>query len=138
MNHFRLAALILVFGLNMGLSETVWACGDAHAEGKASCGMSAKAGEAPHTLALTAAPADSDEPGVKKASFEVKKMTCDSCRKHIEAALMQVEGVKSVKFVKKMAYVYYAEAKVKPENLVSAIQGAGYEATVPPALKKTN
>jgi copper chaperone CopZ len=136
-NRFRLIALVAVFGFAPGISGIAFACGDSHADAKTSCGAAAKAGKAPHSLVLTATAADAGEPGVKKASCEVKGMTCDSCRKHIESALLQVEGVKSVQFVKKMAYVSYTEAKVKPDALVAAIQGAGYEAIVPASDLKT-
>jgi copper chaperone CopZ len=139
MKTSRLAALILGFGVGVAFGGgSALACGgkDVHADGK-TCGEAVSAGKAPHTLVMTSAQAVANQPGVKKATFEVQGVTCDSCRNHITTALMQVDGVTAVEFVKKTAFVSYTEAKVQPAALAAAIKEAGYEATIPGSSKKT-
>ena len=112
--------------------QGAWACGD-----KKMSAAEAESCKSQHSMVMTAS-GEKAQAGFAKATFEVKGMTCESCRGHIREALMKVEGVKEVTFVKKTASVEYAEAKVKPEALMAAIQGAGYEATLPSAKGKTN
>jgi copper chaperone len=129
MKNLNLIVLAAVFA-SAGI-QGAWACGE-----KASA-EEAKACKSQHAMVMTSSGEKAAE-GIAKATFEVKGMTCDSCRSHIREALMKVEGVKGVTFVKKVATVEYTEAQVKPEILLSAIQGAGYEATAPEAKTKKN
>jgi Cu+-exporting ATPase len=60
-------------------------------------------------------------------TFGVTGMTCASCVVHVERALKSVEGVKSVNvnLANEKATVEYA-GEVDPENLVFAVEDAGY------------
>jgi|GEM_PF-1121112 len=123
MNLMVLAVVSVLVG-----AQSALACGDkTSAEAAQSC-------KSQHAMVMTSSGEKAAE-GMAKATFEVKGMTCESCRSHIREALMKVEGVKGVTFVKKTATVEYTAAQVKPEILLSAIQGAGYEATAPEAVK---
>lgn len=124
----NLNLLVLLAVLASAVGQSAWACGDkTSAEAAQSC-------KSQHAMVMTSSGEKAAE-GMAKATFEVKGMTCESCRTHIREALMKVEGVKGVTFVKKIATVEYTAAQVKPELLLSAIQGAGYEATAPEAAK---
>ena len=60
-------------------------------------------------------------------------MTCASCQHHVEQALRATAGVESV-HVDLMAHrasVVFNPAAAKPEQLVEAIRGAGYDAVLP-------
>lgn len=134
-NRFvALSVGILTFGVMVVSAGISFACESEHGAsacnegGMSSCGATAKAGEAPHTLTLASAPADTATPGIRKATFKVKGVTCQSCRDHITTALMQIKGVTLVEFVKKNAQISYNETQVKPAALIAAIKEAGYEA----------
>ena len=70
----------------------------------------------------------SDNRGTRSTqTFGVTGMTCASCVVHVEKALRGVEGVKSanVNLANEKATVEYA-GEVSPENLVLAVEDAGY------------
>ncbi len=62
-------------------------------------------------------------------------MTCAACQHHVEVALRSTEGVESarVDLMAHRASVVFDPARAKPEALVEAIRGAGYDAVLPRA-----
>jgi Cu+-exporting ATPase len=62
-------------------------------------------------------------------------MTCAACQHHVEEALRSTEGVKSarVDLMAHRASVIFDPARARPEKLVEAIRGAGYDAVLPRA-----
>ncbi|GIL57370.1 hypothetical protein Vafri_12621 [Volvox africanus] len=63
------------------------------------------------------------------ALLSVKGMTCAACSRAVEAALSSLAGVKrvSVALLQESAEVHYDESVVSPEELVSAVEDAGFE-----------
>jgi Cu+-exporting ATPase len=57
-------------------------------------------------------------------------MTCAACQSHVQGALARAPGVThaSVSLVDRSARVAYDTAQTTPEDIVHAIEGAGYEA----------
>jgi Cu+-exporting ATPase len=62
-------------------------------------------------------------------------MTCASCQHHVEQALRETAGVESahVDLMAHRASIVFDPATAKPEQLVEAIRGAGYDAVLPRA-----
>ncbi|HET8755341.1 MAG TPA: heavy metal translocating P-type ATPase [Solirubrobacteraceae bacterium] len=61
-------------------------------------------------------------------------MTCASCANRIERTLNQLDGVTaSVNYATEKATVDFDTARVEPEELVAAIESAGYHAALPAA-----
>jgi Cu+-exporting ATPase len=61
-------------------------------------------------------------------------MTCASCANRIERKLNKLDGVTaSVNYATEKAAVAFDPAAVAPEQLVAAVQAAGYDATLPAA-----
>jgi Cu+-exporting ATPase len=60
-------------------------------------------------------------------------MTCASCQHHVEEALRSTAGVESarVDLMAHRASVVFDPALAKPEKLIEAIRGAGYDAVLP-------
>src|SRR5919201_1353220 len=59
-------------------------------------------------------------------------MTCASCASRIERKLNKLDGVSaSVNYATEKASVAYDEAAVAPEQLVAAVEAAGYSAALP-------
>ncbi|MQG20955.1 MAG: cadmium-translocating P-type ATPase [SAR202 cluster bacterium] len=67
-----------------------------------------------------------------KITLSVQGMTCAACVGHVEEALDSVEGVSSVKvnLATEKATVEITERDLNLQNLITAIQEAGYEARV--------
>ncbi|MBI2876949.1 MAG: heavy-metal-associated domain-containing protein [Candidatus Tectomicrobia bacterium] len=63
-------------------------------------------------------------------TMQVKGMTCSGCAQKVQASLLKVPGVKSaeVDLKKNEAKVQYETQKVKTEQLIAAVKGAGFEA----------
>ena len=57
-------------------------------------------------------------------------LSCATCAKTVEHVITHTEGVLSgqVNFASEMAYIEYDEAKLTVEDIISAIQSAGYDA----------
>ncbi len=68
---------------------------------------------------------------VVKATVKVSGMMCDHCRKRVEDAVKAVGGVKSCKadVASGTAEVSYDSKKTSVEQIVTAINGIGYEAS---------
>lgn len=64
--------------------------------------------------------------------LHIEGMTCAGCVNTIEQALLAVEGVElaTVSLINSSAQVTYSEPPCKPGNLISAINQAGYHASV--------
>ena len=60
--------------------------------------------------------------------YTVKGMTCDHCVRHVNTALLEVEGVKDVKVsLQEESVLVNSDANVQFETLKKAVEEAGYE-----------
>lgn len=68
----------------------------------------------------------------KKVILKITGMSCAGCANHVSKALKNVNGIieESVKFPGDVAIVKYDAAKTRPEELIKAIEKAGYKAEV--------
>jgi P-type Cu+ transporter len=68
----------------------------------------------------------------QRLELPVHGMTCASCANRIERKLNKLEGVQaSVNYATETAAVEFDPARVAPEDLVGAVEAAGYQATLP-------
>jgi Cu+-exporting ATPase len=66
--------------------------------------------------------------------FPISGMTCASCANRIERRLNQLDGVSAtVNYATEKAAVEFDPAAVAPEQLVEAVEAAGYQAALPSA-----
>lgn len=74
-----------------------------------------------------------DTAGTEWIILKVEGMTCSSCELQVKRALKKVPGVKEAKPSAEAgnARILYETAKAKPEDLVKAINRAGYRASLP-------
>ncbi len=65
-------------------------------------------------------------------TLPVQGMTCAACVRTVEKGVSRTDGVEScqVNFAAETATVTYDPAKVKPEGLVAAVRGVGYDVPV--------
>ena len=75
------------------------------------------------------------EPRTESVTLPVLGMTCAACQHHVEEALRSTEGVESarVDLMAHRASVVFDPRRARPETLVEAIRGAGYDAVLPRA-----
>lgn len=75
---------------------------------------------------------NSNQENGKTVKLKITGMTCAGCANHISKALKNVNGVieQSVEYPGDVAIVKYDSAKTKPEELIKAIEKAGYKAEV--------
>jgi Cu+-exporting ATPase len=67
-----------------------------------------------------------------RLDLPVQGMTCASCANRIERKLNKLDGVEAtVNFATEQASVTYDSSAVEPEELVGAVEAAGYEAELP-------
>jgi Cu+-exporting ATPase len=67
-----------------------------------------------------------------KLELPVQGMTCASCANRIERKLNKLDGVEAtVNFATEKAAVSYDPAAVEPDQLLGAVEAAGYTATLP-------
>ena len=70
----------------------------------------------------------------ERLDLPVEGMTCASCANRIERRLEKLDGVEAtVNFATERAAVNFDPATVEPEQLLGAIEAAGYKATLPSA-----
>lgn len=71
---------------------------------------------------------------MKKTILRSQELTCPSCVAKIEKALKAVPGVQEARvfFNTGRIEIQHDPAQAGPENLVSAVRSAGYEARVSP------
>ncbi|MEO6866403.1 MAG: heavy metal translocating P-type ATPase [Gaiellales bacterium] len=88
----------------------------------------------PPAAATTSAPI-----GDQHLELPIEGMTCASCVASVEKSLAALDGVSaaSVNFATEQATVDYDPAIVSPEQLVAAVEDAGYSARLPPAARTT-
>src|SRR3954467_2311206 len=68
----------------------------------------------------------------QNVELPISGMTCASCANRIERKLNKLEGVTAtVNYKTEWAAVDFAAAAVAPEQLVDAVEAAGYQATLP-------
>jgi Cu+-exporting ATPase len=68
----------------------------------------------------------------ERLELPIEGMTCSSCAGRIEKSLNQLEGVEAtVNFATERATVEFDPGRVVPEDLVEAVKGVGYAATLP-------
>lgn len=80
------------------------------------------------------APSGDAKSSAQSVTIAVEGMTCASCSVAVRTALKKLDGVKDAKVstADKRAVVEYEPAKVKPEQMVEAINKLGYRASLPP------
>jgi copper chaperone CopZ len=78
-------------------------------------------------------PASAEEGGSEAITLHVEGMTCASCALTVRLVLERLDGVKKavVKVDEKRAEVTYDPAKVRPEQMIAAINESGYTASLP-------
>jgi copper chaperone CopZ len=81
--------------------------------------------------------AEAAPPGPSTVALHVEGMTCPSCKVAVRTALKKLDGVKDAKVdvAAKSATVDYDSTRVKPRQLVDAVNRLGYEASLAPAIK---
>jgi Cu+-exporting ATPase len=75
------------------------------------------------------------EAATESVTLPVLGMTCAACQHHVEEALRATTGVESarVDLMAHRASVVFDPSRARPEALVEAIRGAGYDAVLPRA-----
>ena len=70
---------------------------------------------------------------VESVNLPVLGMTCAACQHHVEEALRSTAGVESarVDLMAHRASVVFDPSRARPETLVEAIRGAGYDSVLP-------
>lgn len=65
-------------------------------------------------------------------TLSVEGMHCNHCKARVEATLKALKGVKSftVSLENATADVVYAEGKITPEEIASAVTASGFESKV--------
>ncbi|MDA0159987.1 heavy metal translocating P-type ATPase [Solirubrobacter ginsenosidimutans] len=71
---------------------------------------------------------------IERVELPITGMTCASCANRIERTLNKLEGVTaSVNYATEKARVEFDPGAVAPQQLVAAVEAAGYQATLPSA-----
>src|SRR5688500_13097239 len=69
---------------------------------------------------------------IQRIELPITGMTCASCANHIERRLNKLDGVTAtVNYATEKARVEFDPGTVAPEQLVGAVEAAGYGATLP-------
>jgi len=69
---------------------------------------------------------------MNRLELPVEGMTCSSCAGRVEKSLNQLDGVEAtVNFATERATVSFDSSLVAPEELVGAVEGVGYSASLP-------
>ena len=70
--------------------------------------------------------------GQQRLDLPIEGMTCSSCAGRVERRLNEIDGVEAtVNFATERASVSFDPARIEPEDLVEAVEGVGYSATLP-------
>jgi len=86
-----------------------------------------RAPAAPGAVAVAERP-----PGTGRAQLAIDGMTCASCAARVEKRLNKLEGVAAtVNFATQEAAVSYDSGQVSVDELIAAVEAAGYRARVP-------
>jgi Cu+-exporting ATPase len=71
-------------------------------------------------------------PSPTRVDLDITGMTCASCAMRIEKKLNRLDGVEAtVNYATERARVAYDDAVVSPDDLVAAVESAGYQAALP-------
>src|SRR5579884_199012 len=71
----------------------------------------------------------------ERVELAIEGMTCASCAARIEKRLNQLEGVSaSVNFASEQAAVAFDPSSVSVDDLIGAVEAAGYRASLPPEV----
>jgi periplasmic mercuric ion binding protein len=83
------------------------------------------------------APNAKARPSTATVTLSVEGMTCASCSVAVKTVLKRLDGVKEAKvnLSEKNAVVEYEPAKVKPQQMVDAVNKLGYPANLTRASK---
>lgn len=75
---------------------------------------------------------------MKKVKFNVKGMTCSSCKAHVEKAVNKLDGIQSVNvnLLSNNMIVEYNESILSDEKIIDAVVNAGYSASVEESKNK--
>ncbi|MBI4445428.1 MAG: heavy-metal-associated domain-containing protein [Acidobacteria bacterium] len=67
---------------------------------------------------------------LKTSIFRVEGMTCGGCAAGLRAIMKKIDGVQKVKasYEERKAIVTYNPAKIKPDQIIAAIEKLGYSA----------
>ena len=69
---------------------------------------------------------------IERVELPITGMTCASCANRIERKLNKLDGVTaSVNYATEKARVEFDPGTVAPEQLVAAVEAAGYQAALP-------
>jgi copper chaperone CopZ len=84
-------------------------------------------------LAMAACHRRPPEARLLTQSFPTEGMTCSGCEHAIQAAVSKLEGVKQVRasHILRATEVTYDIARLKPEQIIAAIDKLGYRASSP-------
>ncbi|MQA76417.1 MAG: HAD-IC family P-type ATPase, partial [Solirubrobacterales bacterium] len=75
---------------------------------------------------------ESDQVETSRLELPVQGMTCASCANRIEGRLNGIDGVEAtVNYATERAAVEFDPRRVRPDQLLGAVEAAGYEATLP-------
>jgi mercuric transport protein len=87
--------------------------------------------------ALAGAPNAMATSSTATVTLNVEGMTCAACSVAVKTVLKRLDGVKQAKvnFAEKNAVVEYEPAKVKPKQMVDAVNKLGYQANLALASK---
>lgn len=78
---------------------------------------------------------------MKTEKYNVTGMTCAACQANVTRCVQKLDGVEdvNVSLLANQMTVSYDENKLRPENIISAVEGAGYGASsMEKALEKDN
>lgn len=83
--------------------------------------------------AFAEAPNTKARPSTTTVTLSVEGMTCAACPVAVRTVLKKLDGVQEAKvsLSEKNAVVDYDVAKVKPQQMVDAVNKLGYRATLP-------
>lgn len=76
---------------------------------------------------------------MKKSKFDIKGMTCSSCSSHVERAVCKLQGYKNVNvnLLSNNMIVEYDENELTTEEIIQAVNNAGYVASLSNSIQKT-
>ena len=77
---------------------------------------------------------------MKKEKFDIQGMTCSSCSAHVDKAVRKLDGIKdvNVNLLSNNMIVEIDENKINNENIIKAVEDAGYGAILNNEDKKEN
>lgn len=69
---------------------------------------------------------------IKTIKLKITGMTCVGCSNHVSTALKNIEGVieQTVEYHKNVATIKYDASKTNPNDMIKAIEKAGYKAEI--------